>query len=257
MFPGQWRPTPPENYPAFMPHWGAVAPFTIPSALAFRADPPPDLSSAEWAANYNEVKAYGSEGNSARSEEQSEIARFWYEASALGWNRIARTVAERRPAATPWDTARLFALMNIALADSYIASLETKYFYNFWRPVTAIREGDVDGNPDTTGSQMWASYLFTPPVPDWPSGHSSAGAAAAEALIAYFQSDYIPFTTTSGAPHPGITRSFYSFSDAALENANSRVLAGIHFRAAAIAGLEQGRRVGRYVVENYLRRARR
>ncbi|MEJ7605140.1 MAG: vanadium-dependent haloperoxidase [Bryobacteraceae bacterium] len=257
MFPGQWRPTPPELYAAFLPHWGTVTPFGIRSAIEFRADPPPDLGSLEWVANYNEVKIYGAEGTSGRTAEQSDIARFWYETSAQGWNRIARTVAESRSSGSIWDTARLFALVNIALADSYIASLETKYYYNFWRPVTAIREGDLDGNPATRGSLSWSSFLFTPPIPDWPSAHASAGGAATEALAAYFQSDYIAFSLTSGAPYPGITRSFYSFSDAALENAHSRVLAGIHFRSASMAGLDQGRKVGKYIVENYLRQVRR
>ena len=118
------------------------------------------------------------------------------------------------------------------MADGYIAGWNVKYFYNFWRPVTAIRKGDTDGNPSTVADPGWSSFLITPAIPDYPSGHSILGGAASEVLSRFFGTDFVSFTTTSGPPFPGFTRSFTSFSQAALENANSRLFAGIHFRTA-------------------------
>ena len=144
-------------------------------------------------------------------------------------------------------------MVNIALADGYIANFESKYFYNFWRPITAIRDGDIDGQVDTVGELEWNSYLNTPAIPEWPSGHATVGAAAAEVMERFFGTDYITFRMTAGAPYAGTTRQYYSFSQAALENANSRVLAGIHFRASCLAALEQGQRIGDSVYYNILR----
>jgi hypothetical protein len=201
------------------------------------------------------VRAIGSAESSVRTEEQTAIARFWYENSGQGWNRIARIVAEQKNLNT-WDNARLFALLNVAMSDGYVANFEAKYYYSFWRPVTAIREGDTDGNPDTIGDRNWNSYLITPPVPDYPSGHSTVGAAAARALEHAFANDFVSFSTTSGAPYPGITRHFWSFSEAAHENAASRVLAGIHFWHASRGGIKQGEEIADYIFANTFRSAR-
>jgi hypothetical protein len=212
------------------------------------------LTSAEYAADYNEVKAVGELNSATRTAEQSEIARFWYEGSPNGWNRIARVVAAQRGLDT-WRNARLFGLLNFAMADGFIAGFDSKYFYDFWRPITAIRAGATDSNPATVADPAWATFLVTPAAPDYPSTHSVLGAAAAETLASFFGADTISFTTTSGAPFPGITRSYTSFSQAARENADSRVYAGIHFRSACRDGLIQGTRGGRYVVEHALRPA--
>jgi hypothetical protein len=148
----------------------------------------------------------------------------------------------------------MFALLNFAMADGFIAGFDAKYTYNFWRPVTAIRAGDMDGNDQTVGDLNWTSFLVTPNIPDYPSTHSVLGAAAAEVLGRFFdEEDDISFITTSGSPFPGITRSFTSFSQAAQENADSRVYAGIHFRKACTDGLEQGKKIGRYAFKHYLR----
>jgi hypothetical protein len=149
----------------------------------------------------------------------------------------------------------LFGLLNIAIADAYIAHFDTKYFYNFWRPVTAIRAGDTDGNDNTVADPDWLPYLVTPNIPDYPSGHSTAGAAAAVVLTRFFKHEAVGFRVTSGAPYPDITRSFASFADAAQENADSRVLAGIHFRTATTDGLRLGARVGRFVFSHSLKPA--
>jgi hypothetical protein len=226
------------------------------SGSQFRLEPPEyfDLTSDAYTADYEEVKSIGDVNSPIRTAEQSEIARFWYEGSQQGWNRITRMfLAQHDLDLDLWETARLFALVNFAVADAYIAHFDTKYFYNFWRPVTAIRAGDTDGNDATVPDPDWLSYLVTPAIPDYPSGHSTAGAAAATVLTRFFKHDDLPFTTMSGAPFPGITRTFQTFWDAAVENANSRVYAGIHFRTATTDGLQLGERVGRYVFTHALK----
>jgi PAP2 superfamily len=254
--PGVWIPTPPDFLPASVPGWGKVTPFALRSGAQFRLKPPEyfDLTSEAYTADYEEVKSIGEVNSPIRTEDQSKIAQFWYEGSQQGWNRITRMfLAQHDLDLDLWETARLFALVNFAVADAYIAHFDTKYFYNFWRPVTAIRAGDTDGNDATVPDPDWLSYLVTPAIPDYPSGHSTAGAAAATVLTRFFKHDDLPFTTMSGAPFPGITRTFQTFWDAAVENANSRVYAGIHFRTATTDGLQLGERVGRYVFTHALK----
>ena len=253
--PGQYRPTPPGNAQPALSHWGNVTPFTYQDRSQFRSGPPPDVTSPEYAKAVQEMKLIGSADSTLRTPMQSEIARYWYEATVQGWNRIARITTENGKLGL-WESARLYALLNAALADAYIASFESKYFYNFWRPITAIREADTDGNLDTTGELEWNSYLIAPAIPDWPSAHATGGGAAAEVMAGFFGTDFIEFTMTSGAPYAGTTRVFTSFSEAALENANSRALAGIHFRESSMAGLAQGQRIGNWVFANYLRPVR-
>lgn len=252
--PGKWRPTPPAFAPALLPGWGNVVPFTLREGSQFRPEPSDyfDLTSEAYTRDYHEVKSIGVQGSITRTAEQSEIARFWYEASPPGWNRIARNVAADQ-SMDLWSNARLFGLVNFAVADAYISSFDAKFFYNFWRPVTAIRAGDTDGNPNTIADLGWSSFLITPPIPDNSSGHAVAGAAAATVLAQFFDTDNIPFTSTSGPPFAFITRSFDSFSQAAQENADSRVYAGIHFRSATVDGLRQGKQVGRFVFDHSLK----
>jgi len=249
--PGVWIPT--DSRPAAIPCWGNVTPFSLRSGAQFRLDRPKffDLTSKEYAANYNEVKEIGEVNYPSRSEDQRLIAKFWYEASAQGWNRITRIVSAKHPLDL-WENARLFALVNFALADGYIAHFDTKYLYNFWRPVTAIRAGDADGNDATRADTGWTSFLVAPNIPDYPSGHSTVGAAVAFVLAGFFGQDEVRFDATSGSL-PNITRSFASFSQAALENADSRVFAGIHFRTSCRDGVRLGKEVGRFVFKNSLK----
>jgi hypothetical protein len=261
--PGQWQPTPnpvpPDPAsggaglaPAQLTGWGNVTPFALTSVAQFRPAGPPALTSDDFARDYNELKSLGEKASTARSDEQSTIARFWYEGSVAGWNRIARVVADPSNL-TEWDNARLFALLNVAMADGFIAGFNAKYLYNFWRPVTAIRAGDSDGNDKTTADPNWQSFLNTPVHPDYPSTHSVLGGAAAEVLARFFGKDQIAFTTTSGAPFPALTRSFTSLTQAAQENADARVYAGIHFRSACQDGLKLGTSIGAFTVEQYLK----
>lgn len=252
--PGVWQATPPGFLPATLPGWGQVTPFTMRSGSQFRLDPPEyfHLTSEEYTRDFSEVKSIGDVNSTPRTAEQSEIAKFWYEGSGLGWNRIARIVSAEQ-SLDLWANARLFGLVNFAMADGFIAGFDTRYVYNFWRPVTAIQAAETDGNPDTLADQVWLPFLVTPSIPDYPSTHSVLGAAAAEVLARFFDDDDISFTTTSGNPFPSITRSFASFSQAAQENADSRVFAGIHFRTACRDGIRQGRKVGRFAFNHFLK----
>ena len=252
--PGAWQPTPPAFLPAILPGWGSVVPFTLRSGSQFRPDRPDflDLTGEEYTRDFNEVKSIGDVNSTTRTALQSEIAKFWYEGSPNGWNRIARNVSAQQSLGL-WENARLFGLINFAMADGFIAGFDAKYSYNFWRPITAIRAGETDGNDDTPADPAWTSFLVNPNSPDYPSTHSVLGAAAAEVLARFFDDDDNSFTTTSGAPFPGISRSFTSFSQAAQENADSRVYAGIHFRTTCRDGLRQGRKVGRFVFKRFLK----
>ena len=240
--PGAYRPTPPDFTPALFAHWGTITPFALKDPAQFRPAAPPEPGSAPALAEIATVERIGGAASKTRTAEQTEISKFWYENSTQGWNRIAHDLAVTRQLDS-WTAARLLALVNVAMADGFIGGFEAKYHYNYWRPATAIRE---------TTDPVWLSNLITPPVPDYPSTHTVLGAAAAAVLARFFETDYVSFAMTSGAPYGGITRQFWSFSEAAQENGASRVLAGIHFPTAVKAGYEQGDRIGAYVFERIL-----
>ena len=240
--PGDYRFTAPFDL-ALVPGWGRIQPFAIDLA-AHRLDGPLPLTSRQYARDLAYLQSIGALNSTTRTAEQSTIAQFWYEDSPLGWNRIANIVVRQR-GLDSWAAARAFALVNFALADGYIAGFEAKYQFRFWRPVTAIRAADEDGNPQTNGDPAWQPFLTTPPVPDYPSTHTVVGAAAAEVLIALF-GDQVSYDTTS-LTLPGVTRHYTGFSAAARENGLSRVYAGIHFQHAVTDGHKQGRSIGRAV----------
>ena len=222
----------------------------LKASSQYRPKPPYDVRSKKYAADFNEVKSLGRIDSTTRTEEQKQIALFWVEGSPQGWNRIARTVSAQQ-GVDLWENARLFGLLNLASADAYIADFENKYFYEFWRPITAIRAADTDGNPDTAADPTWDSLVPTPPAPDYPSGHSGQGGAMSEVLARFFV-DGVSFSTTS-TTQPGVIRSFTSFSQAAEENANSRIYIGFHFRHATVEGLKLGGKVGQVAFNHYLR----
>jgi len=243
---GEYRPTPPDFTPALFAHWGKVQPFVLKSSSQFRPAAPLAPTSARARAEIEEVRAIGGKTSALRSAEQSEISRYWYESSPQGWNRITREVEASR-GLDEWQSARLFALVNLAMAEGYIGGFEAKYHFNYWRPATAIRE---------SGDASWLPDLDTPPVPDYPSTHTVLGAAAAAVLARFFGTDMVSFSMTSGAPYAGITRRFWSFSEAAQENGASRILAGIHFATAVRAGYVQGDLIGAWTYERALRPVR-
>ena len=184
-----------------------------------------------------------------RTADQTEIARFWAEGSPAGWNRIANTAIRQRHL-NPWKSARILALVNFAIADSFIASFNAKYEFRLWRPSTAIQRADEDGNPLTEQDADWQPLfstppLVSPPIPEYPSNHAVVGAAVAEVLAHHF-GDHTRFIATSTSL-PGVTRTYRGFSDAADENGLSRAYAGIHFLRAITDGYAQGRGIGRKI----------
>jgi hypothetical protein len=233
----------------------------IDDSAQFRPGPPYEVTSKKYTADFNEIKSLGAKDSSTRTDEQTQIAHFWVESSPLQWNGIARTVSATAELDV-WENARLFGLLNMALADGYIGSLETKYHYNYWRPVTAIQLADTDGNPDTTADPTWEPLRPTPPIPDYDSAHAVEGGAAAEVLQRVLKTDHLSFSTCSlTLPLPEeqcgganeVLRSYASFSQAAGENGVSRILVGFHFRKAVEEGIKHGRKIGKHAVQHFLK----
>ncbi len=252
---GQWQPTPPEYKPPLLPQWSQVSCFCLRNAAQFRPPPPPPLNSVEYARSLNQVKALGGIHSTARTAEQTEIAWFWLDGEGTStppghWNRIAQTVA-RSQGNTLEQNARLFAMLNLALADAGIACWECKYGYGFWRPVHAIWYADRDSNPETTADLSWTPLLPTPPFPSYTSGHSTFSGAAAAVLACFFGTDEVPFSSQSEAAQP-VTRSFSRFSAAAREAGMSRIYGGIHYDFDNEEGLTCGRLIAEYVCRNFL-----
>lgn len=253
--PGYWEPTPPAFAHYLLPQWGMVSPFCMPDDGRFLPPGPPALTSAKYALDYNEIKALGANEGSTRTAEQSQIALFWADGAGTEtppghWNTIAQELGSRLGNSLE-DNARLFAVLNLAMADAAICAWDAKYSFDFWRPVTAIRNGDLDGNPATVADPAWSSFLITPPFPDYVSGHSTFSGAAAAVLAGFYGTDDIPFTTGSEFL-PGVSRSFASFSAAAEEAAVSRLYGGIHFRSANEDGLHAGLQIGAWAFANFL-----
>jgi hypothetical protein len=245
--PGVWIPTPPAFLPYLLPQWGFVVPFGMSSSSQFRPPGPPALDSQRYAADYEEVKQLGALVGSTRTEDQTEIALFWADGAGTEtppghWNSIAQIIAAAR-GTTLEQNARLFALLNIAMADAAVCSWDAKYTYHFWRPVTAIAFAEPQLN--------WMSFIVTPPFPDYTSGHSTFSAAAATVLPLFFGTEDLPFTTGSDFL-PGVFRSFSTCQDAAEEAALSRIYGGIHFRSASEDGLQAGSGIGEWTFNHYL-----
>lgn len=287
--PGKWRQDPISLIPlALGAHWGAVKPFVLDAAEKFRVPPPPELGSAEYAAAFDEVKRLGGDGivtATERTEEQTRIGLFWaYDgtpalcAPPRLYNQIAVEIADRMHS-DQIKLARLLALVNVAMADAAIAVWESKYHYQYWRPVTGVRESDQgsgptgagDGNAATAGDPTFsplgapASNLaapnFTPPFPAFPSGHAGFGGALFQILRKFYGRDDITFSFVSdefngitldnhGNVRPLIRRKFSSLSAAEEENGQSRIYLGIHWRFDKTRGIEQGRQVADYVIGN-------
>lgn len=254
--PGVWRPTPPGYAGPVGVNWPYVTPFALLSADQFQPAPPPALDSRAYAEAVFEVQVLGERNSRWRTRDQTEIAWFWADdfggVSPVGrWSLVAQIISKKKHL-TLEQNARLFALLNIALADSCIAAWDCKYKYNLWRPITAIREADTDGNYFTVPVRAWDSLLPNPAFAEFVSGHSSFGGAAARILALFCRTDNVAFTLES--THPlAAARRFKSFSQANHENGRSRIYAGIHFRFADISGQALGRKVGDYVWSNYMR----
>ena len=254
---GLWRLTPPGFAKALLPLWGDVTPFVLKSGHQFRPAGPPSITSAAYAAALAEVETLGAVNSATRTPDQTQVALFWADGSGTAtppghWNEIAEQLAVQHHDSLMKD-ARVFALLDMALADAAIACWDAKYTYNLWRPITAIRLAGTDNNPATTADPSWTPLLTTPPFPSYVSGHSTFSAAAAVVLSSAYGSK-TPFTTTSDAL-PGVTRSFSTFSAAASEAGMSRIYAGIHYQFDNLDALVLGRAIGGYVVKHALQRS--
>lgn len=253
--PGQWQPTPPEFKPALAPHWGDVTCFAMRRGAQFRPSGPPALTSEAYAAAFNEVKALGSVNSTARTREQTDIAWFWADGPGTctppgHWNLIAQDVARARGLTLP-ENARLFALLNVAMADAAISCWECKYKFDLWRPVQGIRRADEVDNPQTVADRQWTPLITTPPFPSYTSGHSSFSGAGSTILARFLGSDEFQFTTASDGLS-NVRRSFNSFWQAADEASMSRLYGGIHWKFDNVDGLTAGRALAGYVFDNFM-----
>jgi hypothetical protein len=251
--PGEWRPTPVAFAPGANAFMAYTAPFALNRASQFRPEPPPPLNSTTYFRDYEEVRRFGGKTGSERSFDQTELANFWSVNFITQWFATLRSIAAGHvPEAG--DQARLLALAAFAAADSQIAVYDTKYHYNFWRPVTAIRAGDDDRNPRTAGDPSWEPLVATPPYQDYSSGANCLTAAVTTILQLYFGTDEFSFQVSTTAASATVNpRSYQRFSQAQEEMVDVRIWQGIHFRFADDAGRRQGSRIAHWTFHKELR----
>jgi membrane-associated phospholipid phosphatase len=251
-----WQPTPPgfAATPAFR-QFASMAPWTMTSPGQFLPPPPPSVTSARYTADFQEVKTIGNAATATPAD--VETARFWngqFDTPVTIWNRVGESLlASRHPRLV--DRARFYALLNVSMADAVIAIWNAKNAYNTWRPVTAIRNADADGNPATGQDATWTPVLTTPVFQEYPSGHSGVSSAAAAVLASFF-GDRTTFTVTSDGlpPAPSTARTYGSFSDAIADVAQARVAAGIHFRFSCNVASQMGAGVARQAIDTEMQR---
>jgi PAP2 superfamily len=251
--PGQWQPTAPKYAAPVLPGWGKVTPFIVPSVADYLPPAPPALTSQQYTTDFNQVASLGSATSTTRTADQTQIAQFWSDGAGTytppgHWNQIAQTIATKEHLSL-LDSAKLFGVLNVAMTDAGISCWNTKYTYDFWRPITAIQKADIDGNPNTTADPNWKPLLATPPFPEYISGHSSFSGSAAAVLTGFFGENYA-FSSTS-LSLPGVTRNFTSFNQAAQEAGMSRIYGGIHFMFSNTTALEMGKSIGNYALTHF------
>lgn len=244
--PGTYVPT---ALPVFS-SWGAVKPFALRSGDQFRPPPPYPLASSQWAKDYEEVKRMGAKSGSARTAEQTDIGQFWELTGAATFNPLVRHLSGSKGLDVV-DNARLFALVAMATADAYIAVFDAKYAYNFWRPITAIRNGDLDGNDATARDAGWEPAIPTPMHPEYPCAHCIVQSSAATVLQILF-GDSIPAITMTSTTAPKATRTFNRLSDYVAEVIDARIYGGIHYRTSGVVGAAMGKGIGEHVTKNFL-----
>jgi len=256
--PGYWQPVPPQNAPAGFAHYPDVVPFVIHSARQFLVEPPPALTSERYAADFNEAKALGAVDSATRTVDQTLVARlFAVVGTTTGipalWTNLTRDLS-RSNRLSGLETARLFALMNVTFHDALFVSFSGKYLYGLWRPVTAIREAQRDGNAATEADPTWTALLVTPPYPTYPGNYACLSSAMTRVLTRFFGRDDIPFSISwAERSGPGWTRSYNGFRQLADEAARSRVYGGIHFSFDTTASFGVCVPLGDYVFVNVLR----
>ncbi len=250
--PGVWAPTPPAFAPALLPGWGKVTPWVVRRGSQFRLPPPPRVNGNRYMRDVEEVRDFGRLDSIVRTPYQTDVARWWSPSAVILWNPVARQVAVAKGLSIS-ENARLFALLNITAADAAIACWDSKYAYNVWRPISAIRNADgVNIPPDP----HWGPFLATPPFPEYPSAHNEISGAMAQILIALF-GDSPGVTMIAHSPaHPTFDHLWTRFGQGIDEVIDARVWEGIHFRNSDEQGIRAGRCVGQFVIRHALRRHR-
>lgn len=223
--------------------WARVKPFVMDDAAQLRPPPPPPLEGEQWARDLEEVRAIGGRVSASRTREQTDVARFWAVTGPASWNPLVRALAQRR-AASLVENARLFALVNMAATDAFVAVFDAKYAYEFWRPITAVRHSGADA--------AWLPLIDTPMHPEYPCAHCISAAAVGTVLEAHFGRGAIPAVSMTSATAPGVTRSWSRIGDYVSEVSNARVWGGIHYRGSTEVGERMGRRIGALAVEHHL-----
>jgi hypothetical protein len=250
--PGDWQPTPPAFAPASFTQWSQVTPFGIESGSQFRLPPPPALHTGAYAKAYNEVKLVGRFDSPFRPQDRTNVALFYAATTPVQVFNSAARQASAAQGVSLSKNARIFALLAMAIADASIAIFDTKYHYNFWRPVTAIRHADLDGNDKTDPDPNWLPLITTPAFPGYASAHGTLSGAARAVLERAFGKDGMAITLTNPTL-PTIVLHYTAWDQITDDISDARVYGGIHFRFDQDAGAHQGRAVGKYILRNYLR----
>jgi hypothetical protein len=248
--PGVYIPTP----LTFGWQLATMRPFALASPSQFRAKPPPSFKSAEWTRDYNEIKDLGAKNSTKRTARQTEDARFWLNVGPRAYTPLARQIIIARNMDV-LDSARFTALFSVASADALIAVMDAKYKYELWRPITAIRNGDIDGNPATERDASWQPIDATPMHPEYPCAHCIVSSSVAAVIEGLLGTDEIPEVSLTSPFVPGVTHRFTSLRAFGDEVANARICAGFHYRFSTIAGREMGQKIGAYVVNSVMRPA--
>jgi hypothetical protein len=228
--------------------WPRMTPFALTSPSQFRPPPPIPLTGSEWAANYNELKEFGGKNSAKRSPQQTETARFWLALGPQVYHQIPRQLIAAKQMSVV-ESARFMALYSMALTDASIAVFDAKYHYEFWRPVTAIRNGDLNDNPATERDPTWQPIDSTPMHPEYPCAHCIQSGAAAGVIEAVFGAQQIPEVTMTSTTAPGVIHRWTNTAVYTEEIANARIWAGFHYRFSTRVGTEMGRKIGTYIVE--------
>jgi hypothetical protein len=248
--PGVYVPTPITAASA----WPNVKPFAMTKASQFRPDPPISLTSKEWAADFNELKDYGGKTGAKRSAQQTEIAQFWLMVGPPAYHPFARNLVTAKQMNVD-DSARFMALVAVGLNEALIAVFDAKYHYNFWRPITAIRNGDIDDNPATEREATWQPIDNTPMHPEYPCAHCILSGSVAGVVKAVLGTAEIPEIAVTSATAPGVTHRWTNMTAFTDEVANARIWAGFHYRFSTRVGTEMGLQIGEYVVKNVMQPA--
>ncbi len=255
--PNTYRPstTPGVYVPTTLPvasQWGNVTPWVMQRASQFRPAAPPQLAGPDWARDYNEIKDFDGKKRTLRTAEQTDIGRFWAVTGPASWDPIVRQLAAA-PRRSLIENARLFALVEIATADAYIAVFDAKYTFNFWRPITAIRNGDMHGNAAISREPDWEPLIDTPLHPEYPCAHCITSAAAGVVLEAEFGKGSIPVVTMMSPTAPGVVRKWASIKEYVDEVSAARIYGGIHYRTSNVVGQAMGRQIGEMAIQQHLK----